>query len=139
MILVATENVENNQEASENTEATEEGEFPVTVTDATGDELTFDDKAEKIVSVLPSNTEIAFALGLEDEIVGVTELDNYPEEAQEKETVGDFEINVEKVISLERSEELTSELQSRGHLVCRLLPATTVIYTLSLHDALPIY
>src|SRR5690625_8008633 len=57
----ANENVENNQEASENTKATEEGEFPVTVTDATGDELTFDDKAEKIVSVLPSNTEIAFA------------------------------------------------------------------------------
>jgi len=105
----ANENVENNQEASENTEATEEGEFPVTVTDATGDELTFDDKAEKIVSVLPSNTEIAFALGLEDEIVGVTELDNYPEEAQEKETVGDFEINVEKVISLEPDVVLADE------------------------------
>src|SRR5439155_1071670 len=39
-----------------------------------------------------------------------------------------------------RSEEHTSELQSRGHLVCRLLlvPATTDISTLSLHDALPI-
>src|SRR5437870_2755051 len=41
-----------------------------------------------------------------------------------------------------RSEEHTSELQSRGHLVCRLLlenpSATTELYTLSLHDALPI-
>src|SRR5215510_14496932 len=57
-----------------------------------------------------------------------------------------------------RSEEHTSELQSRGHLVCRLLlekkkmkviieytsffffndTATTEIYTLSLLDALPI-
>src|SRR5436305_913801 len=39
-----------------------------------------------------------------------------------------------------RSEEHTSELQSRPHLVCRLLLATptTQIYTLSLHDALPI-
>src|ERR1035438_4295510 len=39
-----------------------------------------------------------------------------------------------------RSEEHTSELQSLRHLVCRLLlaPATTEIYTLSLHDALPI-
>src|SRR5699024_2431792 len=92
----ANENVENNQEASEKTEAT-------------GDELTFDDKAEIIVSVLTSNTEIAFALGLEDEIVGVTELDNYPEEAQEKETVGDFEINVEKVISLEPDVVLADE------------------------------
>src|SRR5687768_14510058 len=40
----------------------------------------------------------------------------------------------------ERSEEHTSELQSRLHLVCRLLldTATTALYTLSLHDALPI-
>src|SRR3712207_6677380 len=49
-----------------------------------------------------------------------------------------------------RSEEHTSELQSRQYLVCRLLlekkyiyfffndTATTEIYTLSLHDALPI-
>src|SRR5688572_24504533 len=39
-----------------------------------------------------------------------------------------------------RSEEHTSELQSQSNLVCRLLldPATTDIYTLSLHDALPI-
>src|SRR5439155_336481 len=40
-----------------------------------------------------------------------------------------------------RSEEHTSELQSRGHLVCRLLldPPTPEIYPLSLHDALPIF
>src|SRR3989338_6701226 len=42
-----------------------------------------------------------------------------------------------------RSEEHTSELQSQFHLVFRLFffndPATTEIYTLSLHDALPIY
>src|SRR5690625_2378732 len=39
-----------------------------------------------------------------------------------------------------RSEEHTSELQSRGHLVCRLLldSPLTQISTLSLHDALPI-
>src|SRR5690606_23474076 len=39
-----------------------------------------------------------------------------------------------------RSEEHTSELQSRENLVCRLLLATPIsyTYTLSLHDALPI-
>src|SRR5690625_2335533 len=37
-----------------------------------------------------------------------------------------------------RSEEHTSELQSRGHLVCRLLLLTPSISLLSLHDALPI-
>src|SRR5687768_5875701 len=39
-----------------------------------------------------------------------------------------------------RSEEHTSELQSRLHLVCRLMlePSSTVVYPLSLLDALPI-
>src|SRR5437773_133218 len=37
-----------------------------------------------------------------------------------------------------RSEEHTSELQSHHDLVCRLLPPTSSIYPLSLHDALPI-
>lgn len=96
-------------ETKETSEENSEGEFPLTVTDATGDEITFDDKAERVVSVLPSNTEIAFALGLDEEIVGVTELDNYPEEASEKETVGDFQINVEKVISLEPDVVLADE------------------------------
>src|SRR5690606_7597996 len=39
---------------------------------------------------------------------------------------------------LDRSEEHTSELQSRENLVCRLPPAHAVTHTLSLHDALPI-
>src|SRR5690554_6203453 len=40
-----------------------------------------------------------------------------------------------------RSEEHTSELQSRPHLVCRLLLDFLIffIYTFSLHDALPIF
>src|SRR3990172_3716296 len=45
--------------------------------------------------------------------------------------------------TIARSEEHTSELQSRLHLVCRLLffndPAPPEIYPLSLHDALPIF
>ena len=53
-----------------------------------------------MVSLMPSNTEIAFALGLGDEIVGVTDNDNYPEEVSEKEKVGGMEFNVEKIISL---------------------------------------
>src|SRR5437879_6482773 len=38
-----------------------------------------------------------------------------------------------------RSEEHTSELQSPMYLVCRPLPPTALFYTLSLHDALPIW
>ena len=40
---------------------------------------------QRIVSLAPSNTEILFALGLGDKVVGVTSYCDYPEKAKEKE------------------------------------------------------
>jgi iron complex transport system substrate-binding protein len=74
--------------------------FPVTIKDATGDEVVIDHKPERIISLIPSNTEIVYALGLGKEIVGVTDFDNYPQEVLEKEKVGGLDMNVEKVLSL---------------------------------------
>jgi iron complex transport system substrate-binding protein len=87
-------------ETKQNEEKAEQG-FPVTVKDARSKEVTLESKPERIVSLTPSNTEILFALGLNDEIVGVSSNDNYPKEALEKEKVGDMNVNVEKVVSLQ--------------------------------------
>ncbi len=94
-----TEKNDNNQGAG--TEQPESTSFPVTIKDATGEEVVIESKPERIVSLIPSNTEIAFELGLGDKIVGVTDNDTYPEEVKGKETVGDMEFNVEKIISLQ--------------------------------------
>lgn len=56
---------------------------------------------ERIISLAPSNTEVLFALGLVDKVVGVTDLCDYPEEAQGIEKVGFVEINLEKIVDLE--------------------------------------
>jgi len=74
--------------------------YPLTITDATQTKVIIEKKPEKIVSLIPSNTEIAFALGLDKEVVGVSDFDNYPESATKKEKVGGQEINLEKIISL---------------------------------------
>ena len=55
---------------------------------------------QRIVSLTPSNTEILFALGLGERVVGVTELCNYPPEARNRPKVGDANISVEKVVAL---------------------------------------
>ncbi|MBU8907180.1 ABC transporter substrate-binding protein [Desertibacillus haloalkaliphilus] len=97
-------NEEQPQEQADQSEGSEEvtgAEFPVTVTDALDNEVTFEEKPERIVTLIPSNTEIAFALGLEDNIVGVTEWCNFPVEAQEKEVIGDMNFNVEKVLAVQ--------------------------------------
>lgn len=74
--------------------------YPMTVKDALGNKVEIKEAPKKIVSLVPSNTEILFALGLEDEIVGVSDNDDYPKAATKKEKVGGMEFNVEKVLSL---------------------------------------
>ncbi|MCC3376900.1 ABC transporter substrate-binding protein [Cohnella sp. REN36] len=63
-------------------------EYPITVTDATGQSFTFDKAPERIVSTSPAETEMLFALGLNDQVVGVSDYDNYPAEATTKPKVG---------------------------------------------------
>jgi iron complex transport system substrate-binding protein len=76
--------------------------FPLAIFDDTGRKVTVAKRPERIVSLAPSNTEILFALGLGDKVVGVTTYDDYPEEAKTKEKVGDFaKPNVEKILSLQ--------------------------------------
>jgi iron complex transport system substrate-binding protein len=73
----------------------------ISLLDDEGNELVLEKPVERVVSLSPSNTEIVFALGAQDKLVGVTTYCDYPEEAKEKEKVGDFaNPNVEKIISL---------------------------------------
>jgi iron complex transport system substrate-binding protein len=59
-------------------------------------------KILKIVSLVPSATEILYFLGLEECVVGVTEHCNYPEEAKLKCKVGTFgNPRLSKILSLE--------------------------------------
>ena len=77
--------------------------FPVTVKDDLGREVTISALPQRIVSLAPSNTEILFAIGAGDQVVGVTEYDNYPPEAKTREKVGGFSaksISVEKIVAL---------------------------------------
>lgn len=71
--------------------------------DAMGDEVTAVEDTEEltIVSTAPSATEILFALGCGDNIVGVDAYSTYPEETANIEVVGDYNgFDAEKVISL---------------------------------------
>lgn len=92
----------NNQEENKGSSSDQTGsQFPITIVDATENEVVVESKPEKIVSLIPSNTEIAYELGLGDEIIAVSDNDNYPEEVADKEKIGGMEFNVEKIISLD--------------------------------------
>jgi len=73
----------------------------ITITDDLGREVTIEKIPQRIISLSPSNTEILFALGLGDRVVGVTNVCNYPPEAKEKEKIGDYSNpSLEKIIDL---------------------------------------
>ena len=64
--------------------------------------VALDVQPKRIVSLSPSNTELLFALGLGDRIVGVTEHCNYPSAAEQVEKIGGFKaLSIEKMVALE--------------------------------------
>ncbi len=93
-----------------------------------------DGPPERIISLAPSNTEVLFALGLSDRVVGVTEFCDYPPEAQRKSKIGGFStVDMEKVIELDpdlvlatskHEETIVPELKRRGIRVIVLKPTT---------------
>lgn len=77
-------------------------EYPLTITDASGVELVFEQAPERIVSTSPAETEILFAIGMGDKIVAVSDFCNYPEETQSKMKVGGVTSpNIEAIIAAE--------------------------------------
>lgn len=76
-------------------------DFPVTISDDAGRKVTIEKEPRRIVSLAPSNTEILFVLGLDNQVVGVDDYSDYPPAAKEKEKIGGFSTpNIEKIVSL---------------------------------------
>ena len=74
----------------------------ISVIDGTGATVTMTEPAERIVSLAPANTEIAFAVGAGDKVVAGTSYDDYPEEAKSLPKIGDFSNpSVEKIASFD--------------------------------------
>ncbi len=105
---------------------------PFTITDHFGRVVTINNThPQRIISLAPSNTEILFALGLGDRIVGVTDYCNYPPEATTKPSIGAYnEPNIEEIIAKEPDLVLATEehetemaqLESHGITVVGLYP-----------------
>ena len=85
------------------TACTPGGQTPVInyVFDDLGRLVAINGTPQRIISLAPSNTEILFALGLGDKVVGVTDYCDYPPEALEKEKVGGYVTpDIEKIVAL---------------------------------------
>lgn len=93
----------------------------LTVTDDLGREVGIAKPPARIVSLSPSNTEILFALGLGDQVVGATKYCNYPplvkelKESKKIEVVGGYvDPDIETILSLYPDLVLASRTRSSG-------------------------
>lgn len=87
-------------ESTSGEEQSQSSAFPITITDDSGQEITIEKEPESIISMQPSNTEIAYALGLGDKMIGVSDYCNYPVETADVEKVGGQDMNAEMILTL---------------------------------------
>jgi iron complex transport system substrate-binding protein len=116
------------------TQPYKETTYPITITDDLGRMVTIEKEPMKIVSLAPSNTEVAFALGLDDRLVGVTEFCDYPEGTLAIEKVGGYDsVDIEKVVTINpdlilatdfHKHEFIPQLEKLGFTVVGLVPKT---------------
>jgi iron complex transport system substrate-binding protein len=77
------------------------GDFPQTITDDAGVEVTLDAQPEAIVALAPSFVEVLFAIGAGDAVVAVDENTDEPPEAVDIPRISGFEPSVEGIASYE--------------------------------------
>ena len=91
--------------------------------DVRGERVRFAWPPRRIVSIVPSSTELLYAVGAGDQVVGVTTYCDFPPEAKEKAKVGAMVVDMERIVALnpdlvvttERmTKQATAELERRG-------------------------
>lgn len=97
-----------NTNESHNEQVTQEA-YPVKITDSFGKEVTLEAEPMRIVSIAPSVTEMIYAIGAQDKLVGRTDYCDYPQEVKEIESIGTLRTpDIEKIVSLQPDLVITS-------------------------------
>jgi iron complex transport system substrate-binding protein len=104
-----------------------------TFTDSRGKSVTVAWPPKRIVSTVPSLTELLYAIGAQDQLVGVTTYCIYPPEALKKPKIGSINVDFEALAALQPDLIATSvavahksagELEAKGYKVFSIDPHT---------------
>ncbi len=104
--------------------------YPLTLTDDLGRKVTLQAEPRRIVSVLPSTTEVVCALGLCDRLVGVDDYSDFPAQVSKLPKVGGlYNPNIEAMVALKpdlvlvsKYGKLTDSLEAAGITVLAVNP-----------------
>jgi iron complex transport system substrate-binding protein len=86
----------------------------IKLTDGLGRHIVLNEAAQRVLSMAPSNTEILFAVGAGDQVVGRDDFSDYPEAAKNVASIGStFEaLNTELIVSMKPDLVLAAEINT---------------------------
>ena len=104
-------------------------------TDQAGRTITVPDRVTRFVSLAPNLTEIIYAIGAGDGLVGRTTYCNYPAEAQQVEAVGDtLKPSIERIIALRPQIVFVSTASQLEAFTSELEAHQIAVYVTDSHD-----
>jgi iron complex transport system substrate-binding protein len=94
--------------------ATEPAGEALTFTDGLGRAVTIGGPAQRVISLAPSNTEILFAIGAGEQVIGRDQVSDFPEEAKAVTDIGSTfdDLNAELIVSLNPDLVLAAEINN---------------------------
>ena len=105
------------------------------VTDEAGRPVTVTSKIERFISLAPNLTEIVYAIGASDRLVGVTTYCDYPPEAKDVAKVGDtLQPNIERILALRPQLVLVSTASQLEAFTRQLNEHKIPVYVTDPHD-----
>ncbi len=108
---------------------TESPKSSLVVIDSRGVEVTFDKIPEKVVSLVPSDTEILYALNDGDKLIAVSEYCNYPDDTANKTKLPTGEkLDIENLISLNADLVITGYMSAMEDQFKQLEAAGTKVF-----------
>jgi ABC-type Fe3+-hydroxamate transport system substrate-binding protein len=110
------------------------------VTDGLGRSVVLPARVERVVTLAPNLTEIIFAVGAGEKIVGTDDYSNYPEAARRIAKVGGMQPNVERIAALKPDLVLASSEGNHPSLAPALAAAGVPLYVVRtdrLHEVAP--
>ena len=89
--------------AAQSTDTTNGSAFQVTLTDATGTEVTLDERPERVTTTNPSAAQVMWELDADSQVVGLTQFAHYLDGAETKANVSSTElgVSIERVVATE--------------------------------------
>jgi len=104
----------------------------LSITDQTGRRLMIDAPPRRIVSLVPSVTEILFAIGAQDLLVGVTDFCDYPPAARQKQSVGGMLTpSLETIVALRPDLVVATRAGNREEIFAQLAALRIPVYVVN--------